>query len=68
MIFFADSFFGPINDLDPENKLMDLHMFDGSSVCIKAQKILKVVYTMMSLIVGAEHTFHNVFKWWANTE
>ena len=31
-IFVADSFFDPINDLDPEIKLVDLHMFDGASV------------------------------------
>ena len=34
----AESFFDPMNDLDPENKLVDLHMFDGTSVCRKAQK------------------------------
>ena len=27
-IFFAESFFDPVNDLDPEKKLVDLHMFD----------------------------------------
>ena len=31
-IFVADSFFDPINDLDPEIKLVDLHMFGGASV------------------------------------
>ena len=36
--FVADSFFDPKNDLDPEKKLVDLHMFDGASVYIKAQK------------------------------
>ena len=30
--FFADSLFDPINDLDTEKKLVDLHMFDGASV------------------------------------
>ena len=29
---FAGSFFDPINDLDRDKKLVDLHMFDGSSV------------------------------------
>ena len=33
--FFADSFFDTMNDLEPENKLVDLHMFDGDSACIK---------------------------------
>ena len=66
--FVAESFFDPINELDPEKKLVDLHMFDGTSVCIKAQKILKVVYTMLSFIVGAYHIFHNVFKGWASIE
>ena len=37
-IFFAESFFDPMNVLDPEKKLVDLYMFDGASVCIKAQK------------------------------
>ena len=32
---FADSFFDPMNDLDPEKKLVDLHLFDGASVCRK---------------------------------
>ena len=31
--FFADSFFDTMNDLDLENKLVDLHEFDGASVC-----------------------------------
>ena len=37
-IFFAESLFDPMNDLDPEKKLVDLHMFDGASVCRKAKK------------------------------
>ena len=36
--FFRESFFDPVNDLDPEKKLVDLHMFDGYSVWRKAQK------------------------------
>ena len=32
-IFFTEIFFDPINDLDPEKKHVDLHMFDGSNVC-----------------------------------
>ena len=51
--FVAGSFFDPINDLDRDKKLVDLHMFDGSSVCRKAQNILKVVYSMLSCIFGA---------------
>ena len=31
--YFAESFFDPINGLDLEKKLVDLHMFDGASVC-----------------------------------
>ena len=60
--FVAEIFFDPMNDLDPERKLVDLHMFDGSSVCSKAQKIIKVVYPMLACIVGAYHTYHNVFE------
>ena len=60
--FFADSFFDPMSELDQDKKLVDLHMFDGASVCRKAQNILKVVYPMLSCIVGAYHTYHNVFK------
>ena len=41
---------------------MDLHIFDGGSVCRKAQKLLKVVYPMLSCIVGTDHIFQNVFK------
>ena len=37
-IFVADSFFDPMNDLYPEKKLVDLHMFDGASVCRKVKK------------------------------
>ena len=55
-IFFADSFFDPMNDLDTERKFVDLHMFDGSSMCRKAQNILKVFYPMLSCIDVAEHT------------
>ena len=36
--FFSESFFDPMNDLIPEKKLVDLHMFDGVSVCRKAKK------------------------------
>ena len=36
--FVVESFFDPNNYLGPEKKLVDLHMFDGSSVCRKAQK------------------------------
>ena len=60
--FFVKSLFDSMNDLDPEKKLVDLHMFDGSSVCRNAKNILKVVYPMMSCIVGSEHTCHNIFK------
>ena len=52
MLIFLESFLGPMNDLDPEKKLVDLHRFDGASVCRKANKILKVVYTILSCIVG----------------
>ena len=30
--FVAEILFDPMNDLDTENKLVDLHMFDGASV------------------------------------
>ena len=50
--FITESFFDPINDLDPEKKLVDLHMSDGASVWRKAKK-LKVVYPILSCIVGA---------------
>ena len=43
-------------------------MFDGASVCRKAQNILKVVYPILSYIVGEEHTCQNVFKRWAYIE
>ena len=36
--FVAESFFDPMNDLDIEKKLVDLHMFYGASVCRKSQK------------------------------
>ena len=36
--FVAEIFFDRINDLDPEKKLVDLHMFDGASVCRNSQK------------------------------
>ena len=35
---FAESFFDPTNDLYPEKKLVDLHMFVGASVCIKVKE------------------------------
>ena len=38
-ICFAESFFDPINDLDPEKKIVDLHMFNVDSVCRKAIKV-----------------------------
>ena len=50
--FVVDIFFDPINDLDTEKKLVDLHMFDGYSVCRKAKIILKVIYHMLSYIFG----------------
>ena len=36
--FVVESFFDPMNDLDTEKKLVDLHIFDGASVFRKAQK------------------------------
>ena len=66
--FVAESLFDPMNDLDPEKKRVDLHMFDGASVCRKAKKTLKVVYPMLSCIVVAEHTCHNAFKGWFSIE
>ena len=36
--FVVESFFDPMNDLYPEKKRVDLHMFDGASVCIKAHR------------------------------
>ena len=66
--FVAEIFFDPTNDLDPERKLVDLHMFDGSSVYRKSQNILKVVYPMLSCIFGSYHTRHNLFKGWASIE
>ena len=36
-IFDAESFFDPMNDLDPEKKSVNLHIFDGSSVYRKAK-------------------------------
>ena len=36
--FVVESFFDTMNDLDPDKKLVDLHMFDGTSVCRKDQK------------------------------
>ena len=62
--FFVRSFFNPMNDLDPEKKLVDLHMFGGASVCRKYQNILNCVYPMLSCIVGEYNTCHNVFKGW----
>ena len=66
--FVAESFFDPMNGLDTENKLVDLHMSDGASVCIKDKKILKVVYPMLSGIFGVEHTYQNLFKVWKYVE
>ena len=66
--FVSDSLFDTLNYLDPENKLVGLHIFDGSSVFIKAKKILKVVYPMLSCIFGADHTCHNMFKGWSYIE
>ena len=66
--FVAESFFYPMNELDPEKKLVGLHMFDRSSLCRRAQNILKVVYPSLLCIFGAEHTCHNVFKGWAYIE
>ena len=66
--FVSDSLFDTLNYLDPENKLVGLHIFDGSSVCRNDKKILKVVYPMLSCTVGSEHTCHNVSKGWAYIE
>ena len=35
----AESFFDPINDLDTDKRLVDLHMFGGDSVFRKDKKI-----------------------------
>ena len=57
-----------MNDLDTEKKLVDLNMFDGASMCRNTLKTMKVIYLMLSCIVGAEHTFHNVFEGWVSIE
>ena len=49
--YVSESSFDSMDDLDPEKKIVKLHMFDGDSVCIKAKKTLKGVYTMLSCIV-----------------
>ena len=64
--FVVESFIDLLNDLDPETKLVNLHMFDGANVCRKASEIMKFVYPMLSCIVGAKHTCHNMFKGWAS--
>ena len=66
--FVADSFFDPTNEIYPEKKLVELNMFNGSSVYRKAKQILKFIYPIMSFIVGAEHTCHKVLKWWAYSD
>ena len=63
-----ESFFDPMNDLGPKKKLVDLIMFNETSVCRKSQNILNVVHPILSCIVGAEHTCHNVFKGWTSIE
>ena len=50
-----------MENLDSEKKLVDLHIFYGSSVFRKLKKF-KVVYPMLSCIIGAYYTHHNVFK------
>ena len=40
--FVAEIFFDTMNDLYLEKQLVDLHMFDVSSVCRKAQKYLRL--------------------------
>ena len=37
--FVAEILFDPVNDLDTEKKVVDLHIFYGYSVCRKAKKI-----------------------------
>ena len=41
---FAESLFDTMKNLDPENKLADLHMFDGASVCRKAKKVQGCIF------------------------
>ena len=36
--FSVGCFFDPMNDLDPEKKIVDLNIFDGASVYRKAKK------------------------------
>ena len=38
--FVAEISFDSMNDIDPEKKLVDQYIFDGASMCRKAQKIL----------------------------
>ena len=57
-----------MNDLDTQKKLVDINMFNKYSVCRKAKKLLKVVYTILSWIAEAYHTCHKVFKRWLYIE
>ena len=40
--FFEESLFDQMNELDPKNKLVNLHMFDEASVFIKSIKYLRL--------------------------
>ena len=60
--FLAKEFIGPMLDLDPKKEYFDLQIFDGASVCKKAQRIMSVQWPRLTCITGAEHTLHNIFK------
>ena len=65
---FEESFFDPMNDLHLWKKTV-AYISSMEPVCTETQnKTFKVVYPMLSFIVGAEHTFHNVFKGWESIE
>ena len=52
-VFFWETLLDPMNDLDREKQFVDLHSFWWIQFVQKGGGGLKVVYPMLSLIVGA---------------
>ena len=50
--FVAESFFDTMNDLDPEKKIVNLHMFDGAILCRNAQKYWRLSILCCRVLLG----------------
>lgn len=64
--FVANEMKESILELDAKKEYADLCIMDGASVCKLSQTILEKDFPRMTCITGADHTGHNIFRYWCD--